>query len=188
MRPHTYPEASSEALSLHLVRPSRPYRRAVLVALLALSIVTSLGGPTVAKAAATPPSVITNFPVRSEFKPNDPLYNLQWGLNTIEAPQAWDVTLGTPNVTVAVVDTGVWYTDADLAPNMWNNTDGSHGWNFILNNNNPMDSDSASGTYHGTGVAGVIGAVTDNSYLIAGVAQARVMALEALGPNGEGSS
>ncbi len=173
---------------MHHGQFSRPTRRAILVALLALALLVSLGLPAVAKAAAAPPAVITNFPLYTEFKPNDPLYNLQWGLNTIEAPQAWDVTLGNASVTVAVVDTGVWYTDSDIAPNMWNNTDGSHGWNFILNNNNPMDSDSSSGTYHGTGVAGVIAAVTDNSYLIAGVAQARIMALEALGPNGEGSS
>lgn len=169
-------------------RISIAHGRGVLVALLALAILTSLAGPAAAKVAAAPPAVVTNFPLHSEFKPNDPLFNLQWGLNTVEAPQAWDVTLGSTNVTVAVVDTGVWYTDSDIAPNMWNNTDGSHGWNFILNNNNPMDSDSASGTYHGTGVAGVISAVTDNSYLISGVSQSRVMALEALGPNGEGSS
>ena len=169
-------------------RLTRPTQRDVLVAVVALAILASMAGPAVAKAAAAPPPVTTNFPVRAAFAPNDPMYNLQWGLNTIEAPQAWDVTRGSHNVTVAVVDTGVWYTDTDIAPNMWNNTDGSHGWNFILNNNNPMDSDSSSGTYHGTGVAGVIAAVTDNNYLIAGVAQARVMALEALGPNGEGSS
>ena len=173
---------------MHLGRRLHSRRRSILVALLAVAVLASLVGPGVATVAAAPPPVITNFPMYEEAAPNDPLFNLQWGLNTIDAPQAWGVTPGSPNVTVAVVDTGVWYTDTDIAANMWNNTDGSHGWNFILNNNNPMDSDSASGTYHGTGVGGVIAAVTNNNYLIAGVAQVRVMALEALGPNGEGSS
>ena len=148
----------------------------------------SMAGSALAKPATSPPALITNFPLHTEFRPDDPLYNLQWGLNTIDAPRAWDAGLGNRSVIVAIVDTGVWYTDADIAPNMWNNTDGSHGWNYILNNNNPMDSDSSSGTYHGTGVAGVIAAAANNNYLIAGVAQVRVMALEALGPNGEGSS
>ncbi len=168
----------------------RPIARPIVVALAACALLLSFAGPAAAQAARAPAPVTTNFAVHAEFTPNDPYYNLQWGLSTIDAPQAWDVTLGSHSVVVAVVDTGVWYTDGDIAPNMWNNTDGSHGWNFILNNNNPMDSDNQgpNPVYHGTGVAGVTAAVTNNRYLISGVAQARVMALEALGPNGEGSS
>lgn len=153
-----------------------------------LMVLLSLAGPVVIRAASTPPPVITNITLHASFQPDDPLFNLQWGLNTVDAPKAWDVGQGSHNVIVAVVDTGVWYTDSDLVPNMWNNTDGSHGWNFILNNNNPMDSDSAQNTYHGTGVASVIAAATNNNALMAGVAQVSVMALEALGANGEGSS
>ncbi len=133
------------------------------------------------------PVVITGFTVRVAYQPNDPLYSLQWGLPMINAPEAWNAELGSSDVTVAVVDTGVWWTGSDILGNMWSNTDGSHGWDFIDNDNNPMDVDP-SGTYHGTGVAGVIGAVTDNANLVAGVAQVRIMALRALGPNGEGSS
>ncbi len=153
-----------------------------------LAIVLSLAGPGVARAAMAPPPVLTNIPLHAAFTPNDPLFGFQWGLTTIDAPTAWNVRLGSHSVIVAVVDTGVWYTDSDLAANMWNNTDGSHGWNFINNNNNPMDSDSSQYTYHGTGVAGVIGAVINNNDLMAGVAQTSLMALEALGQNGEGSS
>lgn len=132
------------------------------------------------------PTVLSNFPVHAEFTPNDQLYPSQWGLPKINAPQAWDINPGTRSTVVAVVDTGVWYTDADIAANMWSNTDGSHGWDFISNNNQPMDQDT--GTWHGTGVAGVIGAVTDNGYEMAGVCQCGVMAVRALGPNGQGSS
>ena len=164
--------------------------RSVLALTAILAVVLSFAGPPVARAAAAPPAVITNIPLYREFTPDDPLFTTgqQWGLGTIDAPSAWNVRLGNPNITVAVVDTGIWYTDKDIAANMWNNTDGSHGWNFIGSNNNPLDSDSAGYTYHGTGVSAVIGAVTNNNLLMAGVAQVKLMALEALGPNGEGSS
>jgi hypothetical protein len=146
-----------------------------------------LAGSVVPTARAVP--LATDFSVSADFRPNDPYYLDQWGLRQIGAPNAWDATLGRPTVVVAVVDTGVWYTHQDIAANMWvNPADGTtHGRDFINNNNNPMDVDP-SGIYHGTGVAGVIAAVIDNSVDIAGVANVRVMALRALGPNGQGSS
>src|SRR3989441_1458966 len=71
---------------------------------------------------------------------------------------------------------------------MWTNSvDGTHGWDFVDGDSNPMDIDP-SGTYHGTGVAGVIAAITDNGQGIAGTAQISVIALRALGSNGQGSS
>jgi len=98
------------------------------------------------------------------------------------------VNLGSHSVLVAVVDTGVWWTQPDIQANMWTNTaDGTHGWDFVDGDSNPMDIDP-SGTYHGTGVAGVIAAITDNGQGIAGTAQISVIALRALGSNGQGSS
>jgi len=137
--------------------------------------------------------IASNFPVHAEFRPNDPYFNCigQWGVCKIGADSAWDVTLGKPSVVVAVVDTGVWYTHRDIAANMWvNPVDGTtHGYDAINNNLNPMDVDtSPSPIYHGTGVAGVIAAVIDNGLDIAGVANVKVMAVRALGPNGQGSS
>ncbi len=158
----------------------------MLALLLTLVFVLTFAAPVLAKPAPQP--IITNIPLHAEFTPNDPYYISQWGLTTIEANKAWDVSLGSPNVTVAVVDTGVWYTNADIAGNMWTNTDGTYGFNFINNTEYPFDTDSAQGTYHGTGVSGVIAAVTNNGYQIAGVAQVKVMALKALGSNGEGTS
>src|SRR5438093_6802314 len=93
--------------------------------------------------------------------PSDPFFFDQWGLKSIGVPTAWDVTLGDKSVIVAVVDTGVWWTQPDIQANMWTNSaDGTHGYDFVDSDTNPMDIDP-SGTYHGTGVAGVIGAITD---------------------------
>lgn len=188
MAPKKSSAGSPEAPRLQATDSVRSLMRFTLALTAVLAVLLSLAGPVVVRAASAPPPVLTNIPLRADFTPNDPLFGLQWGLNAIDAPSAWNVRLGDRSVIVAVVDTGVWYTDSDILPNIWNNTDGSHGWNFILNNNNPMDSDSAGSTYHGTGVAAVIGAATNNNNLMAGVAQTSIMALEALGPNGEGSS
>ena len=100
--------------------------------------------------------------------PNDPKFadGTLWGLNTNNAPLAWDVLTSASNVVVAVLDTGVRYTHEDLAANMWSNpADGSHGWNAINHNNDPSDF----GT-HGTMVAGVLGAVGNNGKGVCGVA------------------
>ncbi len=143
--------------------------------------------PGAAVGATTRPTVITNIPLHTEF-PNDPGFVDEWGLQSIAAPTAWGVTLGNRSVVVAVVDTGVWWTQPDIQANMWTNPiDGSHGYNFVDGNTNPMDVDP-SGIYHGTGVAGVIAAITNNGMGIAGTAQISVMAVRALGSNGQGSS
>lgn len=64
---------------------------------------------------------------------NDPSFNQLWGLHNtgqaggtidadIDAPEAWDITTGSSDIIVAVIDTGVDYTHPDLAANMWTNT------------------------------------------------------------------
>src|SRR3989441_1057314 len=161
-------------------------RFAAIVAILAMVGAFVAGAAAVAPTKAT--RIGTSFPVHTEFTPSDPFFFDQWGLKSIGVPSAWDVTLGDRNVIVAVVDTGVWWTQPDIQANMWTNSvDGTHGWDFVDGDSNPMDIDP-SGTYHGTGVAGVIGAITDNGQGIAGTAQVSIMAVRALGSNGEGTS
>jgi len=112
--------------------------------------------------------------------PDDPLYAEQWGLTQIDAPAAWDIVTGTQTVIIAVIDSGIDLTHPDLQANLWANpgeipgngidddnngyVDDVRGWNFVNGTNNVYD-----GNGHGTQVAGVAAAVTNNSLGIAGV-------------------
>ncbi len=123
-----------------------------------------------------------NYLLQAQGIPDDGYFSQQWGLyNTGQAvagyvgtpgidmngPDAWDITTGSTNVVVAVVDTGCDIDHPDLAANIWQNS----GWDFVDNDDDPHD---ASG--HGTHVAGIIGAVADNNRGIAGVAwQIKIM-------------
>ena len=132
-------------------------------------------------------------------EPNEPNFYRLWGLkNTglwggvvdadIDAPEAWDLSTGNLNIVVAIIDTGIDYNHADLAPNMWTNTDeipgnGSdddhngfvddvRGWDFVNNDNDPIDDNDQppyQPVYHGTHIAGVIGAKGNNGLGVAGV-------------------
>ena len=150
-----------------------------------------------------------NYVYRASAVPDDPLFPQLWGLHQtsdvdVDAPQAWDVTTGSPAVTVAVVDTGVALDHPDLAPNMWRNpgesgggkesngvdddgngyVDDFQGWDFVGDDSKPRDLHG-----HGTHVAATIGAAGDNGNGITGVAwNSRLMPLRSLNSNGLGTS
>jgi subtilisin family serine protease/fibronectin type 3 domain-containing protein len=148
--------------------------------------------------------------------PND-LNTLLWGLNNdgqnagtpdadIDAPEAWTLRTDASTIVVGVVDTGIDYTHPDLAGNMWRNpretpgngidddgngyVDDVHGINAVsgaANPGNPMDDQAT--TYHGTHVAGTIGATGNNGTGVTGVAwRVQLMALKFLNSTGSGSS
>ena len=120
----------------------------------------------------------------SQLTPNDPSYllNQQWYLNKIGATSAWD-KIGTYTVVVAIVDGGVQITHPDLAANIWVNPsetigngldddgngriDDINGWD-IANNDNSVSPDLNSQD-HGTHVAGLVAAVTNNASGIASI-------------------
>lgn len=124
--------------------------------------------------------------------PNDPRFNEQWGLNNtgqnggvndadIDAPEAWEISSDISEVLVGVLDSGIDYLHEDLKDNVWTNKneipgngidddnngyiDDIHGWDFINSDNDPMDD-----LGHGTNVAGIIAAKTNNNLGISGVA------------------
>ena len=179
----------------------------------------------VEKALANDPRVAyvePNYVVSTSVVPNDPQFSQLWGMNNtgqtggtadadIDAPEAWDVETGSPNVVVAVIDTGVDFSHPDLAQQQWVNpgencgssdptiscaqrsdgVDDDHdgyvddwrGWDFLNHDNDPTDDNN-----HGTHVSGTIGAVGNNGVGVAGVDwNARIMALKFLGSNGSGS-
>jgi len=180
--------------------------------------------------------------------PNDTFFNNLWGLQNagqtggtpdadIDAPEAWDITTGSSNVVVAVLDSGVDYNHPDLTANIWANSDEQvgdangdgfpgiqgvdddgdgltdedsqdrepgdpgytndladdddengyvddiRGWDFVDDDNDPMDSDD-----HGTHVAGTIAAVGNNNIGITGVSwAAKIMPLRFLNASGIGT-
>ncbi|HMS83935.1 MAG TPA: S8 family serine peptidase [Nitrospira sp.] len=150
--------------------------------------------------------------------PNDAQFGTLWGLHNtgqavnetagkadadIDAPEAWDISTGSPNVIIAVIDTGVAYDHPDLAPNIWTNpgeiagdgldndengfVDDVHGWDFLMNDNDPMDPvdlNPGGNPGHGTHVAGIIAGAGNNEAGVTGVMwTARLMALKAGGVN-----
>ena len=138
--------------------------------------------------------------------PDDTYFGRLWGLNNtgqsvngtfgtadadIDAPEAWDITTGSSDVIIAVIDSGVDYNHPDLSANIWSNTgeianngidddgngyiDDVRGWDFVDDDNNPMDSND-----HGTHVAGTIAAKGNNATGITGVCwTAKIMPLRA---------
>jgi subtilisin family serine protease len=141
--------------------------------------------------------------------PNDPQFEQQWALNNlgqdggkeradIDALKAWLKTQGSEDVVVAVLDTGVDYTHADLRSNVWlrpesipqytddelGTFDDLHGFDADQTDADPMDDNG-----HGTHCAGIIGAEGNNGEGIAGINwKVRIMPLKFLGRGGFGTT
>lgn len=109
-------------------------------------------------------------------EPNDRFYSVQWYLGMVNLPRAWKLTTGSPSVVVAVVDSGILKDHPDLQGRLvpgydfisdtYSANDGD-GWDA-----DPTDSgtdDPKSSGFHGTYVAGIIGAASNNKKGITGV-------------------
>jgi len=141
-----------------------------------------------------------NLVARPFVEPNDEFYGFQWHYPLISLPEAWDLTTGSSEVIVAVVDTGVLYDPPsgfghpDLDPARL-----VAGYDFIRDVDNAGDGDGidpnpydqgdgrrgVGSSFHGTHVLGTLAASSNNGVGVAAVDwKARVMPLRALGTEG----
>ncbi len=131
--------------------------------------------------------------------PDDEYYTWQWAIPTMQADRAREITVGSEEIVVAVIDTAIDYDHPDLFGNVWVNPgedlngngvidpeeindvdddgngpeDDFYGWDFWEGDNNPDPIQSPtpdSLDVHGTNMVGIIGAVANNDIGIAGVA------------------
>jgi subtilisin family serine protease len=147
-----------------------------------------------------------DFILHANLVPNDPRFAELWGMrNTgqpilgtsgtagadIHAVPAWDISTGSPNVVVGIVDTGIDYTHPDLAANVWSNPGGiggcaagTHGFNAITRTCDPRDDNN-----HGSHVSGTIGAAGNNSVGVVGINwTTTLMGLKFLDSSGSGTT
>ncbi|SFT10269.1 S8 family serine peptidase [Paenibacillus sp. BC26] len=150
---------------------------------------------------------------QSAALPNDPLFHEQWGLNNtgqdlnegsvpggledidMDLPEAWEITTGSKDVTVAVIGTGVKMDAPDLVGQFWTNDkeiagneidddgngliDDVNGWDFAHDDNTLFDTSDGLNDTYGTTITGQIAAVMNNNEGIAGVApNVKVMPLK----------
>lgn len=123
-----------------------------------------------------------NYFLYPDAVPNDPDYSKQYAWELMEAPKAWDIVKGDPSVVVAIIDSGVQMDHEDLADSIWYNTaespdsgideDGNgyindyRGWDFRNKDNDPGNGHVDN--MHGTHVAGIVSAVSDNGVGVSG--------------------
>jgi thermitase len=122
--------------------------------------------------------------VTSSVFPDDPLWATdpvtgvgQWNMRVISVDDAWNVQMGDRDVRVAVLDTGVFWEHLDLQSSYM-----PGGYDWVNNDYDPRD-DSG----HGSWVAGIIAAQTNNSYGVAGIAQVSIISEKVLSGSGSGS-
>jgi|GEM_PF-1060901 len=122
------------------------------------------------------PVYVLDFP---EDSPNDPHLYMQWGMDRIKAPQAWGVTTGNSDIRIAILDSGIDQDHPDLPL-------GSK----IVANQNFSSSDTWDDlTCHGTHVAGIAAAATNNGIGVAGVGcDSSLMNVKVMGDTGSGTT
>lgn len=117
-----------------------------------------------------------DYEIKAINIPDDPGFSQQWGLTMIQAPLAWDLTTGSPEIKIAILDSGIDQDHEDLAEK-------------IVANQNFSTSPSVDDLFgHGTHIASIAGAITDQNKGVAGVGyNSSLMNVKVLDDNGKGS-
>jgi len=133
----------------------------------------------VAKLKADPMVVNAEFDravILDEVKVNDTLRGKQYALDKVNAPEAWGITMGKADVTIAIVDSGVDLEHPDLKAK-------------LIKPKSTVDASAKDDMGHGTHVAGIAAAITNNNEGIAGLAaNAKIMPVRVLGGPSGGSA
>ncbi len=149
-----------------------------------------------------------NLPLELRSTPNDPLISQQWHLDNISAPKAWDVTRGglsfnNDTIVIGVIDHGFLTSHEDLKNRIWQNhaeipgngkDDDNNGYIDDVyglslkykNEKHPADNTSEGLSNHGTSVAGLIGAESNNSKGITGMLWNNKLMMATFGSNNIG--
>lgn len=131
----------------------------------------------------------------------------EWGQDLIKAPEVWAQGLTGDGIVIAVIDSGVDYNHPDLTGNIWSNSgengvdsqgrnkanngldddgnglvDDFHGWDFVNNDNDPMDDNN-----HGTHISGLVAAKRDGVGITGVAPTAKIMPLKILDRGGLGT-
>jgi thermitase len=119
-----------------------------------------------------------NYVYRASYTPDDSYFSsYQYAPQIVGAEQAWDVTQGSSNVKVAIIDTGVDYNHPELVGKV------VKGYDFVDDDSDPMDLN-----FHGTHSAGIAAAITNNHIGIAGIApNVTILAERVLDASGNGT-
>ncbi len=138
-----------------------------------------------------------NAILKLQAVPNDPLYPKQWHYGALNLPNAWDGFSSENDVgagiIVGVIDSGILWDETDptkqhpdfnceVAPGK---PKVLPGYDFVRNDNNPFDEDDTfDGRFHGTHVAGTVGACSNNAVGVAGVAwKTQILPIKGLDSN-----
>ncbi len=105
-----------------------------------------------------------NFVVEMMRVPNDSVFIEQWSLPRIAMPNTWEDEVGKPAVKIGILDTGVDYFHRELGSGFGPGYKVEGGWDYVNNDSDPRDDNN-----HGTHVAGIASAITNNQRGIAGV-------------------
>ena len=120
-----------------------------------------------------------NATVEALVTPDDPLYGYQYAPEMVHCEDAWETTLGDPEVTISVVDQGVQYDHPALSGAL------EDGRDFADDDGDPYPDDSNES--HGTHVAGVAAGAPDDGTGHAGISGCSLLSARALDESGSGS-